>query len=497
MFYAPTKILRTLPRGKMEWIAKQEWYPKSFQGYAGLLFIQALGAVTGVNTVFAGAMRFGGFVVRGTMCEWFWHVGEQRRVRPVLIRRIKANHRFAPGIVKKFLTAWQRFDRLVSATAARDLHTLPLRTLGRMYEQCVRAALAQASYGYILEPFLTAGEEDWLVQEIHRALPPDIGAEEKAHIVARVTTHAHPTFSQQESWARARLARQWKAGKRGPAFVRALTRHVAQFATVHGNYLNVPRLREHDVQASFRSVDIVAARRAEQALTQAKKEKVRIIRRYHLGALRSLLHCADLFAHMQDWRKWAVTKLNDIVFQLLDAMAAHLHVSPETLRFATPDEIIRACDGRRVDWNAVRERTQGALFWCTDRGVTIYQGPAMRGVSADAFQNIDQSMRELKGTTAMAGRVRGRVRIVYGRLEFSAFKKGEILVTNNTTPEFVPTMRKAAAIVTEQGGITAHAAIISRELKIPCVIGTKIATKILKTGDMVEVDATNGMVRKI
>jgi pyruvate,water dikinase len=58
-------------------------------------------------------------------------------------------------------------------------------------------------------------------------------------------------------------------------------------------------------------------------------------------------------------------------------------------------------------------------------------------------------------------------------------------------------MQKAGAIVTEQGGVTSHAAIVSRELGIPCLIGTKIATKVFKDGDMVEVDATKGIVRKI
>jgi pyruvate,water dikinase len=66
-----------------------------------------------------------------------------------------------------------------------------------------------------------------------------------------------------------------------------------------------------------------------------------------------------------------------------------------------------------------------------------------------------------------------------------------------TTPDFVPAMRKAVAIITDEGGITCHAAIVSRELGKPCIIGTKIATKALKDGDVVEVDADNGVVRII
>ena len=66
-----------------------------------------------------------------------------------------------------------------------------------------------------------------------------------------------------------------------------------------------------------------------------------------------------------------------------------------------------------------------------------------------------------------------------------------------TTPDMIMVMHKAAAFVTDEGGITCHAAIVSREMKKPCIVGTKIATKVLKDGDMVEVDATDGTVKKI
>jgi pyruvate,water dikinase len=66
-----------------------------------------------------------------------------------------------------------------------------------------------------------------------------------------------------------------------------------------------------------------------------------------------------------------------------------------------------------------------------------------------------------------------------------------------TNPDYVPYMKIAAAIVTDEGGTTCHAAIASRELKVPCVVGTRIATKILKDGDVVEVDADNGIIRII
>ncbi len=78
---------------------------------------------------------------------------------------------------------------------------------------------------------------------------------------------------------------------------------------------------------------------------------------------------------------------------------------------------------------------------------------------------------------------------------FHELKKGDILVCSMTIVEATPYLKRCKAIVTDEGGITCHAAVISRELKIPCIVGTKIATKVLKDGDLVKVDADKGIVK--
>lgn len=107
------------------------------------------------------------------------------------------------------------------------------------------------------------------------------------------------------------------------------------------------------------------------------------------------------------------------------------------------------------------------------------------------------NVAEIEGTTASPGIVRGIVRVVshFSSESSKLMKEGDILVTSMTRPEFVPLMRIAGGIVTNEGGISCHAAIVSRELKKPCIIGTKIATQVLKDGDLVEVDADNGVVK--
>ncbi|HIH20332.1 TPA: hypothetical protein HA244_03620 [Candidatus Micrarchaeota archaeon] len=109
----------------------------------------------------------------------------------------------------------------------------------------------------------------------------------------------------------------------------------------------------------------------------------------------------------------------------------------------------------------------------------------------------DHSVKEITGHVASKGFARGFVKIVNSIEDMEKIIKGDILVSVQTNPELVPAMRKAAAIVTDMGGITSHAAIVSRELGVPCVIGTKLATRWLKDGDEVEVDAVKGIVRKI
>ena len=107
--------------------------------------------------------------------------------------------------------------------------------------------------------------------------------------------------------------------------------------------------------------------------------------------------------------------------------------------------------------------------------------------------NIEKDV--IKGSIAYKGKVQGKVRILKRKMQVGELVKGEILVSPMTTPDFISDIKYAGAIITDEGGITCHASIISRELKKPAIIGTKIATKVLHDGDLVEVDADKGVVK--
>lgn len=105
------------------------------------------------------------------------------------------------------------------------------------------------------------------------------------------------------------------------------------------------------------------------------------------------------------------------------------------------------------------------------------------------------TIKEFKGQGAYMGKIKGVVRIIMKEADINKVQESEILVCPMTLPTFAIAMKKAAAFVTDEGGITCHAAIAAREMKKPCIIGTKIATQVLKDGDLIEVDANNGIVK--
>ncbi|MFZ2189606.1 MAG: PEP-utilizing enzyme, partial [Candidatus Magasanikiibacteriota bacterium] len=111
--------------------------------------------------------------------------------------------------------------------------------------------------------------------------------------------------------------------------------------------------------------------------------------------------------------------------------------------------------------------------------------------------NVYEDIRELTGQGASSGLAKGLVKLVLCDADASKVEKGDILLAPATNPTLVPAMERAGAIVTDEGGLLSHAAIVSRELGIPCLVGTKIGTKVFRDGDRVEVDTQRGVIQKI
>ena len=132
--------------------------------------------------------------------------------------------------------------------------------------------------------------------------------------------------------------------------------------------------------------------------------------------------------------------------------------------------------------------------------IKVFEGLEAKSIVEDLdrkYQRTNDGVEPIKGITAAQGYAEGRAKIILSTEDFDNFKEGEIMVTGMTRAHFLPLMEKAKAIVTDEGGLSSHAAIVSRDLGKPCVIGTKIATKAIKNGDQLEVRASDGTVRII
>ena len=174
-------------------------------------------------------------------------------------------------------------------------------------------------------------------------------------------------------------------------------------------------------------------------------------------------------------------------------------IFPKLGKYSEALTIEEVASGKPPTTNELKKRMTKYSF--TNAQLFVGEGvPEMEkrfGVKIQVQVTEGQQIFEFSGQVAYPGKVRGVVRKLFSRADVADLKSGEILVSPMTMPDYLPAMYKSAAFITDEGGVTSHAAIVARELKKPCVIGTKIATEVLKDGDLVEVDADNGIIKII
>lgn len=182
---------------------------------------------------------------------------------------------------------------------------------------------------------------------------------------------------------------------------------------------------------------------------------------------------------------------------ILEEISKRLKISKIQTKFMLTSEIKKSLVGKKINREELEKRTSFCVYTVEKNKEEIFVGEKAKELEKLIKPKEIKNMKEFSGQTGCVGKATGKVKIIFRPSDMVKMNKGDILVSIATDPDIVPAMKRAAAIVTEQGGVTSHAAIVSRELNIPCVIGTKIATKVLKDGDLVEVDATKGIVKNL
>jgi len=178
-------------------------------------------------------------------------------------------------------------------------------------------------------------------------------------------------------------------------------------------------------------------------------------------------------------------------------IAKRADLSFQELKYLSIEEIMKFLQNKKLpSLRIIKSRQNYCVLLARKGKIKVFHGEqAKQIVRFEVGLEIFEHKKELHGFPASKGFTRGKVIVVTKISDLNKMQDGYILVAAQTNPNYLPAMKQAAAIITDEGGITSHAAIVSRELGIPSVIGTKIATKVLRDGDMVEVDAEQGMVR--
>lgn len=221
------------------------------------------------------------------------------------------------------------------------------------------------------------------------------------------------------------------------------------------------------------------------------------VKKYSGKKISTLFSFVDTIVYQRDFSKEYQMKLFLPINSMLRKLEKAIKWPKDLIFMACPSEIGKIFSNADLWKRILQDRWKNSLiYWFEDRNSSII----LTGEKAKKIilgMNKEKKVKKIIGQVAMKGGVtRGKVNIVFSP-KGESFKKGDILVTDMTTPDFVPLMKKSSAIITNVGGVTCHAAIVSRELGIPCIIGTKIATKVLRDGDLVEVDANKGLIKII
>lgn len=259
------------------------------------------------------------------------------------------------------------------------------------------------------------------------------------------------------------------------------------------------------INANYSGAEAITVGEVKKRLKELIAEKAPIVKKESVSDLKSrlgkeekrIIELLKNYSVYKDNRKKEILIYLYYIDNLLKEIAERLKLTMDEVRASLPYEVGDLLNGKVSKRDLQKRLEYSVIVW--EKGAKkckLLLGDDSKKWEERTLEKIKDAPIIL-GRTACSGKVKGKVRILLKAEDCDELKKGEVLVTFMTSPDFMPAIRKCSAIVTNLGGVTSHAAIISRELKIPCIVGTKIATQVLKNGDKVEVNADKGMVKKL
>lgn len=409
---------------------------------------------------------------------------------------------------KGISTAISHNKRVTKVIEKENLNAISELKLAQLFELSIESMKINFSYFLACQPQRFTRLEQAIKDRLSKSVS-GVGADEVFRILS-TPIESTPVGDEQIDWLKLMLRiKKEKIPLSGEKFDKIVKKHHKKYAILGAADGKDPWSINHFIDTAKEDKRSILVVQSEIKDISSRKRKLegqqkdfiknhRIKRDVHyLCNLLAKIGHRRLLMRINGWML-----LYEAMKKVIHAVAKRYDYDSELIRFCTVDELINIARGKIISKDLLAKRKN--LF------LLIYEYPntqVFHGQEADKrFKELVPTedfakMKEVKGTIAMKGKIVGRVLLFQWGDDMSEkvkkIKGGEniILVTGQTRPQLMPLIVKCSAIVTDEGGITSHSAIVSRELGIPCIVGTRIGTRVFKDGDHVEVDANIGVVR--
>ncbi|NQV13722.1 MAG: hypothetical protein HQ530_05485 [Parcubacteria group bacterium] len=411
---------------------------------------------------------------------------------------------------------WAEYINCSEELLDKNLGKLTDEELIRDFKEFYQLYLGAGAAAYLADSFMSTGETDWLEEMFREALAEMEVTGDRDEILRILLSPGFLSFTIEEEFDLLGLAVKFSEHygsklpdrkvleKESPKLYKSLQKHRQKYYWMANNYYQAEIISLADFYDRLKQLVSEGKNLADRyqkkqrEIKDYEEKRQQVLANLPLDEFhRNVLQISDLFTEWKDVRKSGVYVGMSHFEKFLAEIGGRAGITTKDMTFLVFEEVCEVLSGDRDLLKKIAARKDQIFYAVTPAGYYVVAGTAANKYFVHLEQQQSEDVKELRGVGASLGKATGIVRVIKSKADMIKFQVGEILVANQTTPDFVPVMKKAAAIVTEQGGITSHAAVVSRELKIPCIIGTKIATKAFQTGDRVEVDASKGIAKKI
>jgi len=418
------------------------------------------------------------------------------------------NQNYLKKYFKGITVAIKHNEKTTQSIEKENLEVIPKSKLAKFFELSIESMKVNFSYYLACQPERFTQFEQMAQERISKFVQ-GADAGESFRILA-TSTESTPLADEQIDWLKLVLkVKKEKLYFSGKKFDQLLTAHHRKYAILGASDGKDSWSKNHFVDKLRRDRHPVLSIQSELKEILARGQKLKkkqknLIKKYQISL--EVQNFCSLLAKIGHIRLQMRIKgwmpLYESMKKIIHAIAKKYDYNYGLIRFCTVDELVSLSRGQIISKDLLEKRSECFLLVYEYPDVTILSGKIADDrfrefVPVENLSNIDN----VKGTIAMKGKIVGKVLLFqWGddmNEKIKKITKNEkfVLVTGQTRPQIMPLIVKCSAIVTDEGGITSHSAIVSRELGIPCVVGTRIATRVFKDGDRVEVDANTGIIR--